>query len=36
MWSCSKVVFGVVIGLLIGAVFGVLALFVPGLIWGAH
>ena len=36
MWSCSKLVALVVLGALIGFSFGIVLLFLPGLIWGVH
>jgi len=36
MIGCTKLTAIVVLGLLIGFCFGVLALFIPGMIWGAH
>jgi hypothetical protein len=36
MWACSKLVLAIAFGALIGLSLAVLALFIPGLIWGAH
>jgi hypothetical protein len=36
MWGCAKIVVAIAFGLLIGLCLAVVALMIPGLIWGDH